>query len=224
MLRCVLLLASLLASLLAPLRAHAQGIPAVPAKSDTLAAVYVYIQAGDTVAFEAVRQDSAVLRGVFVQPDRPRVNWDHLLADGAPALLTISIYPPNAPGDVVPLQETDILSVGDSMLVTTRTWNGTQHQRVSSAKGAVPLLARSVLHTAILAWYAQQAKRDTLPVYVTGSGRTVPVVAEVRGDTILLSVDGLEIISTWSDGRLVEVQVPSQALRVVRVMSLPPSR
>jgi hypothetical protein len=110
------------------------------------------------------------------------------------------------------------------MLVTTRTGNGTQHQRVSSAKGAVPLLARSVLHTAILAWYAQQAKRDTLPVYVTGSGRTVPVVAEVRGDTILLSVDGLEIISTWSDGRLVEVQVPSQALRVVRVMSLPPSR
>ena len=224
MLRCVLLLASLLAPLLAPLRAHAQGIPAVPAKSDTLAAVYVYIQDGDTIAFEAIRHDSAVIRGVFVQPDRPRVNWDHLVTDGTPGLLTISIYPPNAPGDVVPLQETDLVSVGDNILVTTRTGDKTQYQQVASTKGAIPLLARSVLHTAILAWYAQQAKRDTLPVYVTGSGRTVPVVAEVRGDTILLTVDGLAVVSTWSDDRLVDVQVPSQALRVVRVMALPPSR
>lgn len=202
-----------------PLRAQS------PAETrDTTAAVFVYLQAGDTIAFEAIRQDSAVIRGVLVQRDRPRLNWDHRVTDGTPGLLTISMYPPNAPGDIVPLQETDFVSVGDSVLVTTRTGDKTQVQRVPSTSGAVPLLGRSMLHTAILAWYAQQAKRDTLPVFVSASGRTVSVLAQVRGDTILLSVEGLDIVSTWRDGSLIDVEVPSQALRVVRLMSLPPNR
>lgn len=201
-----------------PLRAQS------PAETrDTTAAVFVYLQAGDTIAFEAIRQDSAVIRGVLVQRDRPRLNWDHLVTDGTPGLLTISMYPPNAPGDIVPLQETDFVSVGDSVLITTRTGDKTQYQRVPSTKGAVPLLGRSMLHTAILAWYAQQAKRDTLPVFVSASGRTVPVLARVRGDTILLSVEGLDIVSTWRDGSLIDVEVPSQALRVVRLVSLTPN-
>lgn len=214
--RAALLL--LLVSLLSPLTSRAQS-----AKRDTTAAVFVYLQAGDTIAFEAVRQDSSVLRGVIVSPSRPRVNWEHFLTDGVPGMLTLSIFPPDAPGEVIPLEEYDYLSLGDSIAVTASVDGRSRTQRLPSVKNAVPLLGRSMLHTAYLAWYAQKAHRDTLPVFVTASGRTVQVITQVRGDSISLVVDGLEIITTWRDGALIDVAVPSQSLRIERVLTLPPA-
>jgi len=74
-----------------------------------------------------------------------------------------------------------------------------------------------MLHTAYLAWFAQQAHRDSLTLFITSSGKTVHAAATVRGEQIALTVDGLEIISTWSESTLLTVTVPSQALKVVRL-------
>jgi hypothetical protein len=45
----------------------------------------------------------------------------------------------------------------------------------------------------------------------------VHAATTVRGEQISLMVDGLEIITTWSEGTLLTVSVPSQALKVVRL-------
>ncbi|MCZ8206025.1 hypothetical protein [Gemmatimonas sp.] len=185
--------------------------------TDSAAVIYAYIQGADTIAFEGVRHESASLRGVLVAPGRPRLVWEHQLAEGAPTLLSLAIYPPGGAGSILPLQETDFLTVGDIVLVTTTRQGERTAQPLPTTPGAIPLLGRSMLHTAYLAWFAQQAHRDSLTLFITSSGKTVHAATTVRGEQISLMVDGLEIITTWSEGTLLTVSVPSQALKVVRL-------
>jgi hypothetical protein len=209
--RMLRFLAPLLLLLVSTRSVEAQVVP-----TDSAAVIYAYIQGADTIAFEGVRLESASLRGVLVAPGRPRLVWEHQLAEGAPTLLSLAIYPPGA-WSVLPLQETDFLTVGDSVMVTTTRQGERTAQRLPTTPGAIPLLGRSMLHTAYLAWFAQQAHRDSLTLFITSSGKTVHAATTVRGEQISLMVDGLEIITTWSEGTLLTVSVPSQALKVVRL-------
>ena len=199
------------------LLAFARAAEAQTVTTDSSAVVYAYIQGADTIAFEGVRLESGSVHGVFVVPNRPRLAWEHQLEGGAPTLLSLAVYPPASAGGILPLQETDFLAVGDSMLVTTTVQGERTAQRLPTRPGAIPLLGRSMLHTAYLAWYAQQAHRDSLTLFITSSGKTVHAAATVRGEQIVLTVDGLEIISTWRESTLLTVTVPSQALKVVRL-------
>jgi len=108
--------------------------------TDSTAVVYAYIQGADTIAFEGVRLESGSVRGVFVVPDRPRLAWEHQLEGGAPTLLRLGVYPPAGAGGILPLQETDFLAVGDSMLVTTTVQGERTAQRLPTRPGAIPLL------------------------------------------------------------------------------------
>jgi hypothetical protein len=190
---------------------------AAPDTATTIApAVFAYLQYGDTIGFEAVRSDSAMVRGVFLIPKQARIGWDHFLVDSKPASLRLTLYPGE---DLLmrPAVETDYELVGDSMLVLTRRLDGVDRDMRSTTADAVPAFGRSMTHLAYLAFYAAQSRIPTLPLFLTSSGKTVTAAVQVLGEVVTITVEGLRIETYWEDGTLSEVRVPSQGLVVRRV-------
>ena len=189
-----------------------------PADSGTtpVAAVFVYLQQGDTVAFEAVRTDSALVRGVYAIPKQGRIAWDHWLENDTPARLRLSLFPGE---DVIirAVQETDFELVGDSMQVVTVTRDTTARVMQATVPNAVPAFGRSLTQLASIAYYAVQRRASTQPLFLTSTGKSVTAAIQVMGEVIAITVDGLRIESDWTDNALTEIRVPSQGLVVRRV-------
>lgn len=180
------------------------------------AAVFAYLQYGDTVGIEAVRSDSSLARGVYLIPKQGRIAWDHWLVAGTPTTLVLSVYPLDD-GGVLPLRETEYALTGDSMVVIARDERSTEREAVGTVADAIPAFGRSMTHLAYLAFYAVQARRPSLPLFLTSSGKTVTATVQVTGESLIITVDGLRIESHWDEGALTEIRVPSQGLVVRRV-------
>lgn len=180
------------------------------------AAIFVYLQQGDTVAFEAVRVDSALIRGVYSIPKQGHIAWDHWLQNETPARLRLSLFP-GEKAAIMPAQETDFELVGDSMQVLTFTRDTTARSMQATVPNAVPAFGRSLTQLASIAYYAVQRRVSTQPLFLTSTGKSVTASIQVQGEVIAITVDGLRIESDWTDNALVEIRVPSQALVVRRV-------
>jgi hypothetical protein len=72
-------------------------------------------------------------------------------------------------------------------------------------------------HIAYLGFYAVQARRPVLPLFLTSSAKTVSATVRAIGETLAVVVDGLRVESDWEGGALLEVRVPSQGLVVRRL-------
>lgn len=203
------------------------GIVGAQAASDSTkagalpSAVFAYIQAGDTIALEAVRSDTGMVRGAFIVPNQLRINWDQFVSQGAPASLAIGIFPPNAPAELRPVRETDYALRVDSMVITSYEGGRRTTETRPTTAGAAPVLGRSMIHLAFLAYHAAQQRRRTLPLYLISSGKTVVAQVDTFGERVTLVVEGLQIDAVWDDGILTEVRVPSQQLVVRQVALLP---
>ncbi|AMW06062.1 hypothetical protein [Gemmatimonas phototrophica] len=208
-------------ALVVPSAAHAQSAADTASAAAPSSAVFAYLQLGDTIAFEAVRSDTAMVRGAYIIPGQIRLSWDQLLTKGAPSSLTIGVFPPNAPAEFRPVSETDFATRDDSIVVTSYANGKTTSDTRPTVAGALPVLGRSMIHLSYLAFYAAQLRMRTVPLYLTSSGKTVNAQVEVFGERVTLLVEGLRIDALWDDGALVEVHVPSQQLVVRRVMLLP---
>lgn len=211
--RLPLRLAAFLA-LLMPALLRAQGTPdSVAAPTAPPAAVFAYLQYGDTIAYEAVTSDTAFVRGVFLIPGEGRIAWDHALVRQVPATLTLSLFPGDDTG-VIPIRETAYALRGDSMVVTASDYEKTERESIGTSPGALPAFGRSMTHLAFLAFHAVQTRQATVPLFLTSSGKTVEGQVEVNGETVTLTVDGLRIETVWREEALAEVRVPSQGLVV----------
>lgn len=214
------LLVSLIAVVL-PSVAHGQ-VANDSTKAGALpSAVFAYIQAGDTIALEAVRSDTDMVRGAFIVPNQVRINWDQFVVQGQPSSLVIGIFPPNAPAQLRPLSETDYALRADSMVITSYEGGQSSTATRPTTAGAAPVLGRSMIHLAFLAYHAAQQRRRTLPLYLITSGKTVVAQVDTFGERVTLVVEGLQIDAVWDDGILTEVRVPSQQLVVRQVTLLP---
>jgi hypothetical protein len=210
--RFVALLLSL--TFIAPRLATAQASTTPAADS---AWTYVYLLAGDTVAFEAVQMDSAALNGAYLVPGQMRINWSHALRDGMPAELTLGFFPANAPPLLPPLRQIEYTPYGDSVVITISEADESRREAVGAAAGAVPLLGRSLLHAILVASVAERQQRRSFPVFLTSSARSFTAEVRTSGDDITLLVDGLSMVSQWRNGAPQEITVASQGLRVVRL-------
>lgn len=121
------------------------------------AAVFVYLQQGDTVAYEAVRTDSALVRGVYAIPKQGRIAWDHWVENDTPARLRLSLFP-GEEAITRAVQETDFEVVGDSMQVVTVTRDTTAQVMQATVPKAVPAFGRSLTQLATIAYYAVQRR------------------------------------------------------------------
>lgn len=189
--------------------------------------VFVYVQFGDTIAYEAVFSDTTIVRGAYLVPKQGRIGWDHALRDGTPGDLNLSFLPPEYQGDR-PYRQVEYAPRGDSMVVVTVDWEQRGREALPSQTGAIPAFGRSMTHLAYLGFYAIQARRSELPLFLTSSGKTVQATVSALGETLSIVVDGLRVESEWEGGALLEVRVPSQGLVVQRMNiaagggSLPP--
>jgi hypothetical protein len=200
--------------LLLPARLSAQTPP--DTGTAPAAAVFVYLQQGDTVAFEAVRTDSAVIRGVYLIPKQGSIAWDQWIENLTPTRLRLSLFPGEI-ASVMAAQETDFELMSDSMQVVTVTRDTTARVMEATIPNAVPAFGRSLTQLASIAYYAVQRRVSTQPLFLTSTGKSVTATIQVQGEVIAITVDGLRIESDWTDNALVEIRVPSQALVVRRV-------
>lgn len=192
----------------------AAGRPAAP--------VFVYLQYGDTIAFEAVQSDSTIVRGVFMVPKQGRIAWDHLLRSGTPSDLSLSFFPPAEQGDRM-YRQVGYSPKGDSMVVVTRDLERGQSETLPARDSAIAVFGRSMTHIAYLGFYAAQTRRPVLPLFLASSGKTVSASVSVVGESLTIIVDGLRVESEWEGGALLAVRVPSQGLVVQRVPVSPGS-
>lgn len=187
---------------------------------DTLSAVYAYIQGTDTIAYEAIRLQDSLIQGAFVTPNVSRIMWEHAITDGLPAGLTLGVFPPDAGPWTAALQEVEYHARGDSM-VTIAFVNGKTSTDVLPARaGAIPMLGRSMLHAAYVAFFAQRAKQLVVPLFMTVGSRVFDGTISVQGERLTLTVNGLVIHSDWVETQPVEITVPSQGLRIVRMATV----
>jgi hypothetical protein len=176
----------------------------------------VYVQYGDTIAFEAIDTDTAMVRGVYLVPKQGRIAWDHLLRSGTPSDLSLSFFPPLEQGSMA-YRQVDYVPKGDSMIIVTRDFDRRTSDTRPARDSAIAVFGRSMTHIAYLGFYAVQARRPVLPLYLTSSGRTVEATVHAIGETLSIIVDGLRVESEWDGGALLEVRVPSQGLVVQRL-------
>lgn len=211
-----LVLRALLALCALPIALEAQVAPD-SASARPAAPVFVYEQYGDTIAFEAVQSDTTIVRGVFLVPKQGRIAWDHVLRNGTPSDLSLSFFPPPDQGDFA-YRQVDYVPKGDSMIVVTRDMERRASETRPALDSAVAVFGRSMTHIAFLGFYAVQARRPVLPLFLTSSGKTVNATVSAVGETLTVVVDGLRVEADWEGGALLEVRVPSQGLRVRRLL------
>jgi hypothetical protein len=203
--------------------ASALGAQTAPPAAPAPPAVFAYLVAGDTTAFEVVRGEPDVLRGVFIVPKQVRIHWDQQLVQGVPGSLVLGYFPFDAPAEARPNREIDYVRRADSVVVTARDPRSSQSVVRPSQAGAVPVFSSSMIHLASVAYYTVQQRLRTVPLFLSTSGKTVDATVQVFGDEIWITADGLLLQTVWNDGVLVEMRVPSQELVVRRVKALPPA-
>jgi len=213
LLRAAFALCALLLS--RPLALQAQVAPD-SAAARSAAPVFVYVQYGDTIAFEAVDTDTVMVRGVYLVPNQGRIAWDHLLRSGTPSDLSLSFFPPLEQGDRA-FRRVHYVPKGDSMVVVTWDWDRAASETRPARDSAIAVFGRSMTHIAYLGFYAVQARRSVLPLFLTSSAKTVSATVRAIGETLTFVVDGLRVESDWEGGALLEVRVPSQGLVVRRL-------
>ncbi len=216
--KCVVAVALCAASALG-----AQFAPPAPPVAPPPPVVFAYLVAGDTTAFEVVRGEPDMVRGVFIVPNQLRIHWDQELMQGVPGSLMLGYFPVDAPAEARPNREVDYVRRADSVVVTARDPRSSQSVVRPSRIGAVPVFSSSMTHLASVAYYAVQQRLRTIPLFLSASGKTVDAAVQVFGDEIWITADGLVLQTVWNDGVLVEMRVPSQELVVKRVMTLPPA-
>ena len=203
--------------------ASALGAQTAPPTPPAPPAVFAYLVAGDTTAFEVVRGEPDMVRGVFIVPEQLRIHWDQELMQGVPGSLMLGYFPFDARAEARPNREVDYVRRADSVVVTARDPRSSQSVVRPSRIGAVPVFSSSMTHLASVAYYAVQQRLRTVPLFLSASGKTVDAAVQLFGDEIWITADGLVLQTVWNDGVLVEMRVPSQELVVKRVMTLPPA-
>ena len=194
---------------LLPQRAHAQAPVA-----------FAYLAGTDTIATEVVTPGAGMVRGVLSYKGQPRIEWEQVRT---PLRLTLTVFAPGSGADAAPLQIASFLSQGDSIAAEIGARGAMRPQMFAAKAGAVPLLNSSLLHASLLTVLARETGRSTLPVFLTAGARVIDATVTFRGDTSIFVLGGLETRTVWRNGEPVEVHVPAQNLRAVRLTAVPPA-
>ena len=178
----------------------------------------------DTLAIERARDEGGRIAGVTLfRPTGTRVDWTLVLgADGRAEQFTTEVRTAaQAPSDA-PAQVAAFVWRGDSVLVDVQPGHG---GHFATTRGSLPYLNPSL---ALLEQVVRRARAatpplDTVPVFLTSGGRTLPIaVRAVAADSVVLDFAGVAFeVRLDGAGRLLAGRVPAQGVTFTRVESLP---
>jgi dienelactone hydrolase len=191
---------------------HAQARPVDRAAASH---TFAYLRGTDTLAVETISLGADTIRGVLSMRGAGRIEWDQAHRARTPLQLTIRAFAPADTGRV-PAQVAVFQLRGDSMDITLTGGGRSQRVTAGTRAGAAPLVNSSVLHAVLLTDHALAAGLDTLPVFLTSGGQTVPATVAVRGDTVTFTAAGNPMRFRRGEGPPDEITLPAQGVRVVR--------
>lgn len=179
------------------------------------APVYVYLQYGDTLAFEAVYIDTAFVRGAYLEPKKQRITWNHLVSNGTPGSLGMSVYATDT--SLFSMQDLSFVPKADSLQLLVADPGGRRRETVPVKPGTVATFSRSMTQLAYLGFLAAQRGEKSIPLFLISSGKSVDATIDVTGELLTIIAGPLRIESEWNGALLEEVRVPSQGLVVRRL-------
>ncbi len=206
----VAMLAAVGATLLLATGAHAQG---------TRTTTYVYLQRTDTLGTETLDVSDTGAVGVFAMKGQPRIEWLQRRTGSTLGGITLRVF---GVSSSTPMQVASITMPGDSAIAEISAGSRSVTQRLASKAGALPLVGQSVLHTVLLAGLMQGQGKAQFDVLLASGGQTMPVTTSVVGDTLVVSLSGLQLHASSRSEQMPSVIRSSQGIRVVRTDGIAP--
>ncbi len=186
---------------------------------------FVYLRGADTLGTESVTIEAGTVAGVLTMRGQPSITWSQQRRGPSLLALHIVVRAPNAANTSPPVQDVTLTPAGDSVLIEAQSGGQSRGQHVASQAGAIPFLGQSVAHAAIVSRAAREAGRRVVPLFMSAGAQTMQGTVTGAGDTTTLAISGLSLRTVWGSDGPVEITVPAQGLRVVRVATpiAPPS-
>jgi len=191
---------------------------ATPSSAQQSPVSFAYLRGTDTLAYETVTPGDGVVKGVLSYRGQPRIEWEQTRT---PLRLTLSVFAAGSAADAAPLQVASFVARGDSMAAEIGARGAMRPQLFPSKAGAVPLVNSSLLHAALLTVVARETQRSTLPVFLTSGAQTLDAAITVADDSTVITIAGMSTHVVWQHGVPLEVRVPAQNLRAVRLAAPP---
>lgn len=182
---------------------------------------FVILVGRDTMGIERVNTSAASVSGDIVLRGQPRIQWSAALGrDGLPISITLAALQSASP-DAPVLQRAVLTKTGTAVAAEMRAGGATtpRTQQLTTRADAIMLVNQSLAMTELILAraLATPAALDSVHVFLASGGQTIPAVVTMTGDSGTVSMGPMTSRVRVAEGRLVEIAVPAQNLRVVRV-------
>ena len=144
---------------------------------------------------------------------QPRIEWLQRRTGNTLSGIQLRAY---AAGSTTPMQVASITMQGDSAVAEMSGGGRNATQRIGSKAGALPLINQSVLHMVLLSALMNSRHVSSFDVLLASGAQTMPVTTTVAGDTLTLSLAGLQARAWSMKEQMPSVITTSQGVRVVR--------
>lgn len=181
---------------------------------------FVYLMGGDTVGVERVTPLGTTMMGDIRMRGQGRLEWRATLpSPGQVSSVTILAYR-EAKADAPLVQRAVLRLVGDSAVAEiTGPTGASSTQRFKTSANAFMLVNASagMIDIALMRARLTPGAVDTIPVFLTTGGQTVPSILTTSTDSATWSLGGQVSQLKLTNGRLREAFVAAQNFRMVRV-------
>lgn len=181
---------------------------------------FVYLMGGDTVGVERVTPLGTTMMGEIRMRGQGRIEWRATLpSPGQVSSVTILAYR-EAKADAPLVQRAVLTLVGDTALAeVTGPTGASSTQRLKTSANAFMLVNASaaMIDIALMRARLTPGAVDTIPVFLTTGGLTVPSILTTWTDSATWSLAGQVSQLKLAGGRLREAVVAAQNFRMVRI-------
>ncbi len=181
---------------------------------------FVYMLGADTLGVERVTSTEGLVIGDMQMRGQPRVQWTATLT-GPGRMRSVSLAAfANASADAAVLQRALMTLEGDTVRADISVGTNTTKQVIATKRDAFILMNASIAMIDLLMDRARSTTPlvDTIPVFLVTGGQTSQAIVTVSGDSADVATGPLHAaVRLGKDGRVLEVNIPAQRLRVTRV-------
>jgi dienelactone hydrolase len=197
---------------------------AARAQSATNHVDLVYLQGNDTLATERLTLTPTSWTGELTWKGQPRLVWTHTTVGSNAGRYALDVFAPGSATDAKPAQQALFTMVRDSARVEMKVGAASETQMVSTRPGAYVLFNRSLTNMALIGSAAATKGRPGFDVLLAQGGNTMSGTVKRTGDSLNVNFQGVEMVARMdAKGLPIEIAVPSQGLRVVRVGGAAPA-
>jgi alpha-beta hydrolase superfamily lysophospholipase len=191
---------------------------AARAQSATNSVELLYLQGNDTLATERLSVTPTSWIGELTWKGQPRLMWTHTTVGSNAGRYALDVFAPGSAADAKPAQQAVFTMVRDSARVEMKVGAQSETQMVGTRQGAYVLFNRSLANMVMIGSATAAKGKPGFDVLLAQGGNTMSGTVRRAGDSLSVTFQGIEMIARMdAKGLPVEITVPSQNLRVVRV-------